>query len=327
MEPQVRLRLGNLFDGPSDLVVLPCNTWGGVTQFVLRSVRDYDLPGPGPMVLGSVKIVPFQGSEHVAQYAAFAASVEDGVRTPASALQKIGAALGKFCAEEEAVRNVAAPLLGAGSGGIQSEKVVESLRTGFTSSAPGDAVLTINVLHTSVYDRIRGIVSGSPNDVTTTDADKDRIRVFMSYTGSSDDHAQWVLDVATFLRENGINSRVDKWHLRHGMELPQWMCNELALADKVVIISDEAYAEKANGHVGGVGWETRVIQGDMLNLSVENTKYIVVVRGEEFIRCVPDYLRAKYAIHWRASADETVKRRELVLKQAYSQTTRSICKL
>jgi hypothetical protein len=40
------------------------------------------------------------------------------------------------------------------------------------------------------------------------------------------------------------------------MELPQWMCNELDLADKVVIVSDEAYAEKADGHLGGVGWET-----------------------------------------------------------------------
>ena len=47
------------------------------------------------------------------------------------------------------------------------------------------------------------------------------------------------------------------------MDLPQFMTNELMLAERVLIISNEKYAAKANGRHGGVGWESMSIQGDM----------------------------------------------------------------
>src|SRR5262249_30003824 len=99
------------------------------------------------------------------------------------------------------------------------------------------------------------------------------------------------------LRSNGIEARLDVWHLRPGMDLPQWMCTELSLADKVIIVSDETYAERANGRLGGVGWETMVIQGEMSKLRPDSTKYLVVVRAFEFDKCVPIYLKTKFALH------------------------------
>jgi len=311
MNAQVRIRLGNLFDGPSDLIVLPCNTRGGVTQFVVNSLNDHDLPWPGAMPLGSVEIMPLAGAENIAQYVAFAASVQDGITTPISALEQIGGELGRFAAKESAVREIAAPLLGAGAGGLQSEKVVQGLRRGFVCTGPGEATLTVHILHRPVYDRIRRDSEGHSKTNQLEDAETNRRRAFFSYT-DSEGNGQWVVTVATYLRDNGIDARIDKWHLRHGMELPQWMCNELELADKVVIVSDEAYARKADGHVGGVGWETRVIQGDMLSLPVQSTKYIVIVRGGDFEKSVPKYLKAKYSIHWPTAAEDSRKRRELM---------------
>ena len=41
------------------------------------------------------------------------------------------------------------------------------------------------------------------------------------------------------------------------------MNRELASADKVIIISDAAYAVKADDRHGGVGWETMLIQSDL----------------------------------------------------------------
>ena len=254
MDAQVRLRLGNLFDGPSDMIVLPCNTQGGVTPFVVKSLRSYNLPWPNAMPLGSVEIVPLTGAENIAQYAAFATSVQDGITTPARTIEQISTEIGKFATKEAAVREVAAPLLGAGAGGLQSEKVVESLRSGFGSQAPSEATLTINILHRSVYDRLRNGIAVQRQRKQHAELRADRQRVLFSYTDSVG-NGEWVVNIATFLRENGINARIDKWHLRHGMELPQWMCNELELADKVVIVSDEAYAQKADGHLGGVGWK------------------------------------------------------------------------
>jgi hypothetical protein len=45
------------------------------------------------------------------------------------------------------------------------------------------------------------------------------------------------------------------------------MCNEIALADRVQIVSNDQYAERADGRLGGVGWEIMLISGDLLTRS------------------------------------------------------------
>lgn len=298
----VQIKLGDLFDSPADMVVLPCNVQGGVSRFVLSALRRYAIPDPPPMRLGEIRVIPMNGAENVAQFAAYAASVLDGVTTTERIVEDIGRAIGEFCKENREVSNVSAPLLGAGAGGLQSEKVVLSLKNGFTSIAPAGCSLTINVRHDDVHARVRHNIEEARRTGVEISSDIPYKRVFISYSGGRQEHEKWILEVATLLRKKGIDARLDKWHLRHGMELPQWMVNELEIADKVLIISDESYKEKAEGHVGGVGWETRIIQGDMLNLPPENTKYIVVVRGEDFSSSVPSYLKAKFAIHWPPQA-------------------------
>jgi hypothetical protein len=46
----VELRLGDMFDGPSDLIVLPCSTVGSVTPFVREKLRNYRIPYPKPVM-------------------------------------------------------------------------------------------------------------------------------------------------------------------------------------------------------------------------------------------------------------------------------------
>ena len=90
----VKIKLGNLFDEPTDLIAIPCSTGGTVTSFVSRHLREYDIPHPRPdMHLGDVKIIPFDGAESVSQYAAFAASVR-GMTSNLGAIADIGNALG-----------------------------------------------------------------------------------------------------------------------------------------------------------------------------------------------------------------------------------------
>ena len=94
MAATVKVRLGDLFDGPSDLVVLPCSTGGSVTGFVARSLSNHSIPHPqGRMKLGDVEIMPFEGGEDIAQFVAFAASVKSYTSSP-HAVQSIGAVNG-----------------------------------------------------------------------------------------------------------------------------------------------------------------------------------------------------------------------------------------
>jgi hypothetical protein len=306
MEAKVKLRVGDLFDGPADLIVLPCSTSGTVTGFVARSLAQYSIPHPQEgMCLGGVEVMPFEGAEDIAQYVAFAASVE-GNSSSLKAIEAIARAIGSFTAENSAVRRVSAPLLGAGAGGLQSERVVSALRAGFSATAAQDACLIIHVLHRELYEQLksnRRIIQGKPNE---------SVRVFISHTSKTLESQEWVKSIALYLIDQGIQARLDKFHLRRGMDLPQWMCNELALANKVIVVCDEAYKQKADGRLGGVGWETMIIQGDIANLSPDSTKYQVVVRAAELEKGLPLYLKTRYAFHASGEAADQAFREELV---------------
>ena len=55
----VQLKLGDMFDGPCDLIVLPCSTSGTITSFVRQRLINYNIPYPKPgMRLGDVAILP-----------------------------------------------------------------------------------------------------------------------------------------------------------------------------------------------------------------------------------------------------------------------------
>ncbi len=308
MPASVRIRLGNLFDGPSDLIVLPCSSVGTVTGFVARSLAQYSIPHPSDrMELGEVEILPFEGAENIAQYVAFAASVAVMSSSP-QAIEAIGRSLGEFTKEEPSVRSIAAPLLGAGAGGLHSESVVASLSAGFLPSADAGAALTIHVLHQDVFERLKG------RRRTLRGRTRKPVRAFISHTTATESDVEWVKQLALFLIEHGIQARIDRFHLRRGMDLHQWMCNELALADKVIVICDRAYKHKAEGRLGGVGWETMIIQGDLANLSPESTKYQVIVREENLAEGLPAYLRTKYAFHAQPS-DTTLSFREDLVRE------------
>jgi hypothetical protein len=308
----VQLKLGDMFDGPSDLIVLPCSTSGTITPFVRRQLVHHRIPRPHPgMELGDVSVQPFKGGENIAQFVAFAASVDFG-SSSASAIKRIGEQLGAATIERPTIKHVSAPLLGAGAGGLQSETVVDALARGFKHNADRDARLVIHVLQDDVFKQLRKWSYAGRKLVRRPR--KSPIRVFFSYSHGKPAHDRWVQELATFLRANSINVRLDIWDLRRGMDLPQFMTNELRLARRVVLISDEKYAEKADGRVGGVGWETMIIQGDILQQKPNSTKYLVVVRSESRQAGLPRYLKTKFVIHWpEGKPDE--RNRQTLLKE------------
>ena len=201
MPAQVKIRLGNLFDGPTDLVVLPCSTGGSITPFVANTLASYKLPQPPTRLeLGEIHIVSFPGGQNIAQFVAYAASVIHILSTSRpEAICGIGRALGRFTAAEPSVRAVSAPLLGAGAGGLSSETVVESLKSGFLETASPNATLTISILHRAVYDRFAHQPPPTVNSQRP-------LRVFISYT-ATDDHHMLVHQLNVSSKERLLNCR------------------------------------------------------------------------------------------------------------------------
>jgi hypothetical protein len=120
------------------------------------------------------------------------------------------------------------------------------------------------------------------------------------------------------LRVNGIDARLDMWHLRSGMDVAQFMCNEIALAERVLIVSNEEYAQRADGRLGGVGWEAQLISGDLLTRTADDRKYLVIARTRDLRVGVPMFLKSKLMIHWPDDAKDATCR-ELLLRELYGK--------
>ena len=86
-------------------------------------------------------------------------------------------------------------------------------------------------------------------------------KVFISYSWSSPEHEQRVLNIAKELVENGVDTIIDKWSLREGDDADAFMEQMVSDPDiqKVLIICDKMYSEKSDKRKGGAGTETQII--------------------------------------------------------------------
>ncbi len=124
-------------------------------------------------------------------------------------------------------------------------------------------------------------------------------KLFMSYSWSNQTHQQWVIDLATDLRESGIDVILDKWDLKEGHDAISFM--EKMVTDpeikKVAIVSDQTYAAKANSRAGGVGTETQIISKEVYdNQSQEKFVVIVSEKDDEGKPFLPTYYNSRLYI-------------------------------
>ncbi|RZK39072.1 MAG: TIR domain-containing protein [Pedobacter sp.] len=124
-------------------------------------------------------------------------------------------------------------------------------------------------------------------------------KIFISYSWTTPAHEQWVLELAQRLVSDGIQVVLDKWDLKPGHDKYAFM-EQMVHAedvDKVLMILDAKYAQKANGRAGGVGTETVIISPEVYKSTMQ-TKFIPVVAemDEEGNPPLPIYLSGKIFI-------------------------------
>lgn len=280
---------GNVFDKKCDIIVIPCNNCGGVTRSVLNALNANEIPYSAPVQeAGDVGFLENLESVTSAQTIAFAASVDVRERgSKKEYLISICSKIIRYC-RDNSLSIVNIPLLGTGSGGLSIYESYQILRELFQDAK--DILGRIFVLSETVYNELAEKKLAKMDEIKNP-------RVFISYTGENMTNRGWVKEFATQLRKNGINARVDLFHLKPGQDLPQWMTNELIMADKVLLICDKYYVEKADSRKGGVGWEAMIIQGDMLAQN-HSDKYMCIVREESIDQAMPIFMKSRYALQW-----------------------------
>src|SRR5579871_4703798 len=124
-------------------------------------------------------------------------------------------------------------------------------------------------------------------------------KAFISYSWTSKAHQEWVLTLATRLREDGVDVSLDIWDLKEGHDAAAFM--EQMVSDpeigKVIIVSDRVYCAKADGREGGVGTETQIISTAVYAKSKQDKFCAVVTEIDPEGRpCLPTYYGSRIYI-------------------------------
>lgn len=107
------------------------------------------------------------------------------------------------------------------------------------------------------------------------------------------------MELATQLVDNGVDVILDKWNLREGNDAYSFMESMVTdpRVDKVIIVSDQRYAEKADSRKGGVGTESQIISPEIYK-QADQSKFTAIVsevdeNGEPYL---PKFLGARVFI-------------------------------
>ena len=115
-----------------------------------------------------------------------------------------------------------------------------------------------------------------------SDQSSPAVRAFISYSWSSPTHEAWVIQLASRLREDGVDVILDKWDLKPGHDAYQFM--ETMVTDpsvtKVMMICDKTYVEKANSRTGGVGTESQIISPELYGKGSQD-KFAALMTDED----------------------------------------------
>jgi len=124
-------------------------------------------------------------------------------------------------------------------------------------------------------------------------------KVFISYSWTSPQHEQWVLDLAERLSGDGIITVLDKWDLKEGQDkhvFMEQMVNDVSIK-KVLVVCDRVYQTKADDRKRGVGTETQLISKEVYENTVQK-KFIPIVREYDNTGkpCIPHYMASRIYI-------------------------------
>src|ERR1017187_7582423 len=89
------------------------------------------------------------------------------------------------------------------------------------------------------------------------------VRVFVSYAHDDAEHEDRVQKFWLFLREQGIDARLDLPAMEVRQDWAEWMTQQVRDADRVLVIASPAYKRRAEGDARpdegrGLQWEARL---------------------------------------------------------------------
>jgi len=144
-------------------------------------------------------------------------------------------------------------------------------------------------------------------------------RVFISYSWAVQER---VIELAERLIANGVDVVLDVYDLKEGHDKYAFMEQSVndPNIDRVLIICDKTYTEKADNRAGGVGDETVIISSEVYS-NMKQEKFIpVVFEVDEFGHAYrPAYLKSRIYIDLTTEDDRYETEYEKLLRNIYEK--------
>lgn len=135
--------------------------------------------------------------------------------------------------------------------------------------------------------------------------------VFISYSHDSEEHKNWVLQLATRLRLNGVDVVLDRWNLKLGSDLASFMERGLSKSQRIVSVCSDVYVKKANEGKGGAGYEKQIMTAEFIN--DQNTNWVIpLIKNNPKERKTPTFLGGRMYISFEESHLYETKYEELL---------------
>lgn len=120
-------------------------------------------------------------------------------------------------------------------------------------------------------------------------------KVFISYAWENEEIKQWVKKLATELRNNGVDAKLDQWEVVPGDQMPMFMEKSVTENNYVLLICTERYKYKSENRIGGVGYEGDIMTAEVLQMA-NHRKFIPILRSGDMNVSIPGWLRGKLFI-------------------------------
>jgi len=146
-------------------------------------------------------------------------------------------------------------------------------------------------------------------------------KLFISYSWTNPNHVDWVMQLATDLRENGVEAIIDQWHLKEGQDSHSFMEQMVhdEQIEKVVLVCDEKYVDRANSREGGVGVESQIITQKIFG-DVSQTKFVALALSstDNGDALLPNFLSSRIYIDFR-NTDEYAQSLKNLLRWTFDK--------
>ena len=134
----------------------------------------------------------------------------------------------------------------------------------------------------------------------TSEINEDNPIVFISYSWDSQEHEDWIINLATKLCDNGVNAILDKWDLGPlGKPLPHFMENSISKSQRVICVMTPNYKKKTENLAGGVGYEYSIISAEIFTAGVNTSKFIPLFRSGTNADAIPTVLNGRKYVDMR----------------------------